>query len=79
MSVAEKNEFLFQRGINFNELPSWQKRGVGIYWETYEKTAVNPLTKEMVLATRKRLKVDYKLPMKDMYSDFVCTLVQNSE
>jgi tRNA(His) 5'-end guanylyltransferase len=36
MSVAEKNEFLFQRGINFNDLPTWQKRGTGVYWETFE-------------------------------------------
>lgn len=50
MSVADKNEFLFQRGINFNDLPSWQKRGIGIYWEAYEKNAVNPKTGEAVKA-----------------------------
>jgi tRNA(His) 5'-end guanylyltransferase len=27
---AEKNELLFQYGINFNDLPAWQKRGAGI-------------------------------------------------
>jgi tRNA(His) guanylyltransferase len=34
-SIAEKNELLFQNGINFNELPNWQKRGVGLYWEMF--------------------------------------------
>jgi len=34
MPVAEKNEFLFQHGVNFNDVPSWQKRGIGLYWET---------------------------------------------
>ena len=29
-SVSYKNELLFSRGINFDKLPSWQKRGVGI-------------------------------------------------
>src|SRR5437762_1731561 len=29
MSVATKNELLFQHGINFNDLPNWQKRGTG--------------------------------------------------
>ncbi|MEP7338735.1 MAG: tRNA(His) guanylyltransferase Thg1 family protein, partial [Acidobacteriota bacterium] len=48
MPVAEKNELLFQRGINFNEVPNWQKRGIGLYWETYGKQAVNPLTGEEV-------------------------------
>ncbi|MDE1465983.1 tRNA(His) guanylyltransferase Thg1 family protein [Spartinivicinus poritis] len=79
MSVAEKNEFLFQRGINFNELPSWQKRGVGVYWQAYEKEAISPLTNETVLATRKQLTVDYELPMKDSYSQFIDTLVQSVE
>ena len=33
-STAFKHELLFQRGINFNDLPDWQKRGVGLYWKT---------------------------------------------
>ena len=28
--MSEKNELLFQRaGINFNDLPAWQRRGIG--------------------------------------------------
>jgi len=30
LSVAEKNELLFQNGVNFNDLPLWQKRGSGL-------------------------------------------------
>ena len=75
MSVSEKNEFLFQKGINFNDLPSWQKRGTGIYWEEYEKEAVNPKTGESVHATRNRLKVDLDLPMKEQYSDFISCFI----
>lgn len=74
-SVAQKNEFLFQRGVNFNDLPSWQKRGMGVYWERYEKDAHNPKTGQAVSATRQRLKVDLELPMKDEYSAFVRALV----
>jgi tRNA(His) 5'-end guanylyltransferase len=33
------SELLFQHGINFNDLPNWQKRGIGLYWETYDKPA----------------------------------------
>ncbi len=78
MSVAEKNEYLFQNGINFNELPNWQKRGVGIYWEEYEKDAINQKTGKVVKASRRRLKVDYDLPMKDLYSEFISDLVAKS-
>jgi tRNA(His) 5'-end guanylyltransferase len=67
-TVAFKNELLFQRGINFNELPAWQRRGVGLVWERYQKEASNPLTGEKVLAERRRIAVVEELPMKDEYS-----------
>lgn len=61
-SIAFKNEFLFQRGINFNDLPTWQKRGVGVYWHSYEKTGHNPLTGEDVKTLRREVYADYDLP-----------------
>jgi tRNA(His) guanylyltransferase len=75
MSVAEKNEFLFQKGLNFNDLPGWQKRGIGVYWENYEKDGFNPKNGERVKANRSRLKVDLDLPMKDQYSAFISNIV----
>jgi tRNA(His) guanylyltransferase len=30
LSVAQKNELLFQNGINFTDLPNLQKRGIGL-------------------------------------------------
>ncbi|HYG81631.1 MAG TPA: tRNA(His) guanylyltransferase Thg1 family protein [Pyrinomonadaceae bacterium] len=78
LSVAEKNELLWRRGIHFNELPLWQRRGVGLYWETYGKPARNPLTGEEVLASRRRLKTDAELPMKDDYSLFVRKLAEDA-
>lgn len=70
-SVAQKNELLFQNGINFNTLPNWQKRGIGIYWETYLKIGVNPMNNQPINSFRRSLKVDYDLPIKDAYSQFV--------
>ena len=74
-SVAEKNELLFSKGVNFNDLPAWQKRGVGLYWESYEKEATNPKTGKRVTAQRRRIKIDLELPMKDDYSSFIAGLV----
>jgi tRNA(His) 5'-end guanylyltransferase len=71
LSVADKNELLFQAGINFNDLPLWQKRGAGVYWETYEKLGWDPLAEVEVAAQRRRLKVDFELPMRDQYSAFI--------
>ncbi len=74
--VAEKNELLFQHGINFNNLPNWQKRGTGLYWENYQKEAQNPQTGETVFAQRRRLVTNLELPMRDAYSDFIEALLQ---
>lgn len=75
-SVADKNELLWQNGTNFNDLPLWQKRGTGLYWESYEKEATNKLTGERVLAARRRIKIDYELPMQQQYNDFIRSLLQ---
>ena len=75
MSVSQKNELLFQYGINFNDLPNWQKRGVGLYWEQYDKLSINPITNEEVMARRRRIRTDFDLPMKNEYGQFVRTLI----
>jgi tRNA(His) guanylyltransferase len=70
-SVADKNELLFQRGTNFNDLPAWQKRGTGLYWESYQKQGYNPQLGTAVTATRRRVKVDRELPLGEDYGTFV--------
>jgi len=70
-SVAEKNELLFQNGINFNDLPSWQKRGIGVYWKEILKHAKNLKTGEDAVAKRRDLFVDYELPMGEAYGQFI--------
>ena len=70
-SVAFKNELLFRNGINFDKLPSWQKRGIGVYWDTYEKPGFNPKTGQMETATRHGLKVDMELPLREAYGRFI--------
>lgn len=70
-SVADKNELLWQNGTNFNEVPLWQKRGTGLYWEEYQKEGTNKLTGENTMAVRRRIRVDYELPMRDEFSEFI--------
>jgi tRNA(His) guanylyltransferase len=70
-SVAHKNELLFQRGINFNELPAWQRRGTGLYWRACQKTGTNPLTGETVTSSRRKIYRDLHLPMRETYDAFI--------
>lgn len=79
LSVAEKNELLFERGINFNDLPQWQRRGAGVDWEVYEKQGRNPVTNQEVTTARRRLHVNLELPMKDAYSLFVKQLIHAAQ
>src|SRR4029078_3769383 len=43
LSASEKNEVRLRGGINSNDLPAWQKRGSGLYWEEYERLGENPI------------------------------------
>ena len=71
LSIAAKNELLFSHGTNFNDLPLWQRRGVGLVWEPYELSAVNAKTGQPTSATRRRIRRLLELPMKDAYSNFL--------
>lgn len=75
-SIAEKNEFLFQRGVNFNHIPNWQKRGVGLHWEEYEKPGFDQKRQLPTTCTRRRLKIEYELPMGDEYSLWLQSLLR---
>jgi len=70
-SIAYKNELLFQNGINFNNLPNWQKRGIGFYWGTIEKEGWNPIKKEKVKSKRRAIIIDYELPLGEKYADYI--------
>jgi len=77
ISVSEKNELLFQRGINFNDIPNWQKRGFGVYWKSYEKVGYNPKTGESVATQRNKLHIEFELPKKDEYSEFIQNMIES--
>lgn len=79
LSVAEKNELLFTNNINFNNLPNWQKRGMGFYWEDFQREGLNPKTNETVLANRRRIRTDMELPMRDEYGEFMRKIVALAE
>jgi tRNA(His) guanylyltransferase len=78
-SVAEKNELLFKHGINFDTLPAWQKRGVGLWWEHYEKLGTDPRTGALIPATRRRLREQPELPYGAEYEALVAERVEEAE
>lgn len=73
--VSFKNELLFSRGINYNDLPSWQKRGIGLWNEQYEKEGFNPITNEKEMAMRNRVHIEYELPIGEAYGEMISGFV----
>ncbi|WP_044212483.1 tRNA(His) guanylyltransferase Thg1 family protein [Flammeovirga sp. OC4] len=78
-STKFKNELLFQNGINFNDLPSWQKRGIGFYWTTEEKTGWNPKLNREEVTKRKVIKTEFELELGQAYSNFVADKIKRDE
>ncbi len=76
-SIAFKNELLFEYGINFNDLPTWQRRGIGLYWEEYEKEGYNPIHKQAVVVKRRQINFDRELPMKEAYAELIGSILDN--
>lgn len=71
ISTAEKHELLFSNGINFNDLPLWQKRGYGVKWQEYAKEGMNPITGESTITSRRRLAEDLELPYGEAYGSLI--------
>lgn len=75
-SSGFKRDLLEQRGIRFDGLPTWQRQGTALYWETYGKTGYNPVLKSEVVVQRRRIKIDEALPTKAEYSAFIQDLLE---
>ena len=75
ISNSKKNELLFERGINYNNLPLWQKRGVGVYFRDEERKGFNPKTKEETVCVRRVLHLEEELPIGEEYSRMIKEIV----
>jgi len=62
MKAADVHELLYRKGINLNETPKWQRRGILIAKEAYEKEGYNPKAEREVTVTRYRVVQLWDLP-----------------
>ena len=76
---SEKHEILFASGVNYNDLPLWQKRGVGIYFQDEQRSGFNPVTKQVTTCTRRALRVDLELPIGQDYSAFIQGILKEAQ
>ena len=67
---------LFKAGINFNDLPAWERRGIAVQWRDEPNTGKNPRTGETVTSARRAAFVNYDLPMKGDFDALVRAIVE---
>jgi tRNA(His) guanylyltransferase len=78
LGTSAKNELLFSHGINFNDVPAWQRRGIGLTWEGQEYLGIDPRNGAQIVTMRRRLKVDLDLPIKDAYRSDITALLASA-
>lgn len=63
MKASDVHGLVFRHGMNLAETPAWQRNGVLIYRETYEKAGYEPVKKIEVRAKRTRIVQEWDTPM----------------
>jgi len=61
LKTQQLHELLYQHGMNPAKTPAWQRRGILIYKEPYQKQAKNH-TGKTITTTRRRLKQNWNPP-----------------
>ena len=74
--MAWKYAFLKDHGIDFDQVPLWQRRGIGIYYEDYLKDSVNGITGEPVRVMRRRFVENRELPTKEEYKNLITSIIE---
>lgn len=63
MKAGDVHEMLFRMGINLNETPKWQRRGILVAKQGYEKEGYNPNAATHVTVTRYNVVQRWDLPL----------------
>lgn len=70
-TAEQKKALLAGHGIDYDALPAWQRRGVGLRWEHYQKGGFDPVKKLPTTTTRRRVAFDYELAARDDYAQYL--------
>jgi len=65
LKSSDIHQVLFEKGINLNDVPSYQKRGIAIYKNKKEIVGINPKTNNKEHSYRNILFIDKQLPIFD--------------
>jgi tRNA(His) 5'-end guanylyltransferase len=63
MNAAQIHELVFEHGVNLAQTPSWQRCGIMVYRESYEKTGYDPIKCTQVITERTKIIQDWDIPI----------------
>lgn len=76
---AAKHELLFSRGINFNDVPAWQRGGVALRWAQELREGVDPRSGAVALTSRRVLCVEPEVPSRAALGPFLDARIAEAE
>lgn len=76
LTTDEKRELLRSRGVDFDQLPTWQRWGTGLTWRQHEKRGRNPITGDETTALRRGIHRDENLPQGDEYAQLLRQVIR---
>lgn len=63
MKACSVHELVFQHGINIAETPAWQRCGILVFRETYDKKGYDPVKKKDVTTKRTKIIQEWDTPI----------------
>lgn len=75
----QQQTLLAHHGIDYRQLPLWQRRGIGLHWEQGEKHGYDPQRRQVVVAQRRVLRQNMELPAGDAYSRYLLELLEHAD
>jgi tRNA(His) 5'-end guanylyltransferase len=63
MKFEDIHEMMWQRGVNLNETPAWQRKGVFIYKKAHAKEGYDPIKKKKVPVMRAEIVESWDPPL----------------
>jgi tRNA(His) 5'-end guanylyltransferase len=79
ISNTKKLELLHTNGIIYDNLPSWQRFGIGMYFTNSTKEAFNPKTNEPTFCIRRVLHHENELPIGEEYSTLILDILNKND
>lgn len=81
MKSETLHQLAWEHGINLAETPVWQRRGIMVYKQKFEKEGHNPLTGEDSKVFRSKIINDWELPLfkSDEGEQFITSIIQASK